>query len=135
MHTDQQILTSNQNFYDAFNKQDLGMMRGVWQDNIHARCIHPGWPVLKGYDEIMQSWEDIFHHNQHMEIKVSDADVMIQENFAWVSCQENLFSIKMTGVQSSKVHATNLFQRVGGDWKMIHHHAAALPAITPEETS
>ncbi len=135
MQTDQQILTSNQQFYDAFNKQDLAMMKEVWQDDASARCIHPGWPVLKGYEHIIQSWEDIFNHNQHMEIKVSDADVMIQDNFAWVSCQENLFSIKMTGVQSSKVHTTNLFQRVGGEWKMILHHAATLPTVTQEETS
>ena len=135
MQTDQQILTSNQHFYDAFNKQDLAMMKEVWQDDASARCIHPGWPVLKGYEDIMQSWEDIFHHNQHMEIKVSDADVMIQDDFAWVSCQENLFSIKITGVQSSKVHTTNLFTRVGDEWKMVLHHAAALPTVTPEETS
>ncbi len=135
MQTDQRILSSNQSFYDAFNKQNLAMMKEVWLNDANARCIHPGWPVLKGYAGIMQSWEDIFNHNQHMEIKVSDADVMIQDDFAWVSCQENLFSIKMTGVQSSKVHATNLFQRVRDEWKMILHHAAAIPTVTPEETS
>ncbi|MDH5458548.1 MAG: nuclear transport factor 2 family protein [Nitrospinota bacterium] len=135
MQTDQQILSSNQHFYDAFNKQDLAMMKAVWQDDVNARCIHPGWPVLKGYQEIIDSWEDIFNHNQHMEIKVSDEDVMIQDDFAWVSCQENLFSIKMTGVQSSKVHATNLYQKVAGEWKMILHHAAAIPTVTQEETS
>ncbi len=135
MQTDQRILSSNQSFYDAFNKQNLAMMKEVWLNDANARCIHPGWPVLKGYAGIMQSWEDIFNHNQHMEIKVSDADVMIQDDFAWVSCQENLFSIKITGVQSSKVHATNLFQRVEDEWKMILHHAAAIPTVTPEETS
>lgn len=133
MQLDQEILSFNQAFYDAFNQQDIELMRTVWQVDIGAQCIHPGWPVLKGYQEIMQSWEDIFHHNQHMEIKVSDADVMIRDDFAWVSCQENLFSIKMTGVQSTKVHATNLFVKAGEDWKMILHHAAALPAINPEE--
>jgi len=55
MQTDQQILTSNQQFYDAFNKQDLAMMKDVWQDDACARCIHPGWPVIKGYEDIIQS--------------------------------------------------------------------------------
>ena len=135
MQTDQEIISSNQSFYDAFNKQDLGRMKAVWQDDACARCIHPGWPVLKGYGKIIQSWEDIFSHNQHMEIQVSDVEVVIHEDIAWVSCQENLFSIKTTGVQSSKVHATNLFQRVGDDWKMILHHAAAIPIVIPEEFS
>lgn len=132
MQTDQQIFSANQHFYDALNKQNLALMKEVWQDDVGARCIHPGWPVLKGYMEIIRSWEDIFNHNQHMEIKVSDADIMIQDDFAWVSCQENLFSIKMIGVQSSKVHATNLFQKVDGEWKMILHHAAAIPTVAQE---
>ena len=82
MQIDQQILSSNPQFYEAFNKQDLALMEDVWQDDVCARCIHPGWPVLKGYMEIIHSWEDIFNHNQHMEIKVSDEDVMIQDDFA-----------------------------------------------------
>ena len=135
MQTEHEILTFNQAFYDAFNKQDIVAMQAVWQDDVNARCIHPGWPVLKGYQEIISSWEDIFLHNQHMEIKISDTNVVISDDFAWVSCQENLFSIKMTGVQSTKVHTTNLFQKVGDDWKMILHHSAALPNITPEASS
>ena len=135
MQTDQAIISSNQSFYDAFNKQDLGLMKAVWSDDVCARCIHPGWPMLKGYGEIIQSWEDIFQHNQHMEIQVSDVEVVMHDDIAWVSCQENLFSIQTTGVQSSKVHSTNLFQRMGDDWKMILHHAAAIPIVTPEESS
>ncbi len=135
MHTDQEILSSNQSFYDAFNKQDLVRMKAVWSDDAGARCIHPGWPVLKGYGEIIKSWEDIFNHNQHMEIQLSDVEVVMHDDIAWVSCQENLFSIQTTGVQSSKVHSTNLFQRMGDDWKMILHHAAAIPIVTPEESS
>jgi len=96
------------------------MMKDMWQDDSGARCIHPGWPVLKGYEDIIKSWDDIFRHNQHMEIKVSDVDVMIQDDSACVSC---------------KVHATNLYQRVGDEWKMILHHAAALTTVTQEEPS
>lgn len=135
MQTDQEIISSNQSFYNAFNKQDLGRMKAVWYNDECARCIHPGWPVLKGYGEIIQSWEDIFNHTQHMEIQLSGVEVVMHDDIAWVSCQENLFSIKTTGVQSSKVHATNLFQRVGDDWKMILHHAAAVPIVIPEESS
>lgn len=125
------IVKANEGFYQAFNKQDLGQMERVWLDVEQSVCIHPGWPVLRGYESIVQSWMDIFENTDHMEIKPSEVNVMISGDFGWVSCQENLFSIHTAGVQSSQVHATNLFQRFEGDWRMVLHHAAAVPQ--PEE--
>ena len=102
-------------------------MQQVWMRDASVTCIHPGWPVLRGFDPIIKSWQDIFEHTDHMEIKLSDVQVVAADDLVWVSCQENLFSIHQAGVQSSKVHATNLFKRVSGEWKMILHHAAAIP--------
>ena len=127
MDSKQLVLDANQSFYDAFNKQDLDGMQQVWIRDPSATCIHPGWPVLRGFDPIIKSWQDIFENTDHMEIKLSDVQVVAADDLVWVSCQENLFSINMAGVQTTQVHATNLFKRVSGDWKMILHHAAALP--------
>ncbi len=132
MNDNQEVLQANDGFYQAFNKQDLGLMERVWLDAEQSVCIHPGWPVLRGYESITQSWKDIFEHTDHMEIKLSDVEVVISGDLGWVSCQENLFSIHQAGVQTSQVHATNLFRCVKGSWRMILHHAAAVPP--PKET-
>lgn len=136
MDSEQLVLSTNQKFYDAFNQQDLEKMQQVWVRDPAVSCIHPGWPVLRGFDPIIKSWQDIFEHTDHMEIKLTNVQVVTTADLVWVSCQENLFSIHQAGVQSSKVHATNLFKRVSGEWKMILHHAAALPADPqPDPTS
>ncbi|CAI2717714.1 nuclear transport factor 2 family protein [Nitrospina watsonii] len=127
METNALILEANNAFYEAFNKQDLDAMKALWQDDGAAVCIHPGWPVLRGYTPIIQSWKDIFDNTDHMEIRLSDVGVLVTGDLAWVGCQENLFSIHMAGVQTSHVHATNLFRSVNGAWKMILHHAASVP--------
>ncbi len=114
MDSEQLVLTANQNFYDAFNKQDLEGMQQVWIRDASATCVHPGWPVLRGFDPIIKSWQDIFENTDHMEIKLSNVQVVAAAELVWVSCQENLFSINMSGVQTTQVHATNLFKRVGG---------------------
>ena len=121
------VLQANQGFYEAFNRQNLDMMKAVWLNSGESVCIHPGWPVLKGFDAIIQSWRDIFEHTDHLEIKLSHVDALVTGELAWVSCRENLFSINTQGVQQAAVHATNLFKRHQGTWKMILHHAAALP--------
>jgi ketosteroid isomerase-like protein len=126
-------LESNQRFYDAFNKNDLDLMTRTWLDDPIAQCIHPGWDVLSGFKPIIESWRRIFETGQDLEIKLSHVEVIVSDDLAWIACQENLFSISTSGVQLSKVHATNLFKQVDGEWKMILHHASPVRGLPTEE--
>jgi ketosteroid isomerase-like protein len=135
--SEKEVLKINQRFYDAFNKNDIELMIGVWLNDPISQCIHPGWDVLTGFKNIMTSWQKIFTAAQDLEIKLSHVDVTASENLAWVTCQENLFSIVSSGVQLSKVHSTNLFKMMNGEWKMILHHASpvsGLPAVEEQSS-
>jgi len=135
--SEKEVLKTNQRFYDAFNKNDIELMIGVWLNDPISQCIHPGWDVLTGFKNIMTSWQKIFATAQDLEIKLSHVDVTASENLAWVTCQENLFSIVSSGVQLSKVHSTNLFKMMNGEWKMILHHASpvsGLPAVEEQSS-
>ena len=131
--SEKEVLKTNQRFYDAFNKNDIELMIGVWLNDPISQCIHPGWDVLIGFENIMTSWQKIFAAAQDLEIKLSHVDVTASENIAWVTCQENLFSIVSSGVQLSKVHSTNLFKMVSGEWKMILHHASPVSGLPAAE--
>ncbi|MCS5544341.1 MAG: nuclear transport factor 2 family protein [Gammaproteobacteria bacterium] len=131
--SEKEVLKTNQRFYDAFNKNDIELMIGVWLNDPISQCIHPGWDVLIGFKNIMTSWQKIFAAAQDLEIKLSHVDVTASENIAWVTCQENLFSIVSSGVQLSKVHSTNLFKMMNGEWKMILHHASPVSGLPAAE--
>ena len=131
--SEKEVLKTNQRFYDAFNKNDIELMIGVWLNDPISQCIHPGWDVLTGFKNIMTSWQKIFAAAQDLEIKLSHVDVTASENIAWVTCQENLFSIVSSGVQLSKVHSTNLFKMMNGEWKMILHHASPVSGLPAAE--
>ena len=131
--SEKEVLKTNQRFYDAFNKNDIELMIGVWLNDPISQCIHPGWDVLTGFKNIMTSWQKIFSAAQDLEIKLSHVDVTASENIAWVTCQENLFSIVSSGVQLSKVHSTNLFKMMNGEWKMILHHASPVSGLPAAE--
>lgn len=133
MSVEQEVLDSNENFYQAFNRGDLNLMQSVWAQNDSVSCIHPGWEVLRGFDAILDSWEKIFVGSENLEIKLSDIKVTGSGGMIWVSCQENLFAMSMSGVQVSKVHATNLFERIEGQWKMVLHHASSVPQMSRQD--
>jgi len=128
-----EVLDTNENFYQAFNRGDLNLMKSVWAHNDSVACVHPGWEVLRGFDVIIQSWEKIFTGSENLEIKLSDIKVTGDGGIIWVSCQENLFAMSMSGVQVSKVHATNLFEKIEGQWKMVLHHASSVPKLSRQE--
>ena len=133
MSIESEIRDANESFYQAFNRGDLNLMKSVWAQNDSVACIHPGWEVLRGFDVIIQSWEKIFVGSENLEIKLSEIKVSGDGGMIWVSCQENLFAMSMSGVQVSKVHATNLFEKVGDQWKMVLHHASSVPQLSRQE--
>ncbi len=133
MSVEQEIMDANARFYQAFNRRDLMLMQAVWQQGDSPSCIHPGWEVLKGFDVIIKSWENIFSGSENLEIKLSEIEVSGDTGMVWVSCQENLFALSQSGVQLSKVHATNLFNKEGDHWKMVLHHASSLPQVSLQD--
>ena len=126
-------IEANREFYNAFNKNDIELMIDVWLNDSTSQCIHPGWDVLNGFEDIMSSWQKIFKAAQDLEIKTSHVKVTTSEGLAWVTCQENLFSIVSSGVQLSKVHSTNIFKKTNGEWKMILHHASPVSGLPAAE--
>ena len=133
MSVQQKVQEANEGFYQAFNRGDLDSMKSVWAQNDFVTCIHPGWEVIRGFDGIIKSWENIFAGSENLEIKLSDIKVTGTGKMVWVSCQENLFAMSQSGVQVSKVHATNLFEKVGDQWKMVLHHASSVPQMSRQE--
>ena len=95
------VIEQNQIFYNAFNNKDIELMIGVWLNDPTSQCIHPGWDVLTGFKNIMTSWQNIFTTAQDLEIKLSHIDITTSENLAWVTCQENIFSIYSITLHSS----------------------------------
>ena len=127
------VLETNQRFYKAINDQNLMFMKKLWYDNYRSLCLHPGGQVIRGYDSIIQSWQDIFSSPDSMEIRLGNVDIVAATDLAWVSCEETFFFISPEGVKTSKACAANIFKRVNDTWKMVLHHASTLPDLSMEE--
>jgi ketosteroid isomerase-like protein len=119
---------ANARFYRAFEALDLAEMDAVWAHGDHVRCVHPGWPLLRGWDEVRESWQRIFEHGGEMRFTLSDVHVNPGGELGWVTCTENILSEAGERVTVTAILATNLFERAAGGWRMIHHHASHVMA-------
>lgn len=132
---EEEVLTANQVFYRALQSLDLAQMEAVWWHEDWVRCLHPGWDLIQGWEEVQESWANIFRSTAQMRVAVSRPLVHVVGDTAWVSCVENVTSTFEGGFETALIETTNIFVRRDGQWRMAHHHTTPLPGRVPSGTS
>ena len=61
-----------------------------------------------------------------MDFSLTELQVQVAGDVAWVICTENITSRHGDATQESRVVATNLYERVEDAWTIIHHHGSPL---------
>ena len=51
-----QVRHANERFYRAFEALDIDLMDAVWLHTERAKCVHPGWELLSGWEAVRKSW-------------------------------------------------------------------------------
>ena len=139
---EQAVRQANRKFYQAFAALSLEQMDEVWLHEDWIECVHPGWDLLLGWEEVRESWARIFAGTQRMKIEITSVWVRVEGGVAWVACTEQVTSSFEKGFDQALIQATNLFvlrevpeespaARTGSVWKMVAHHASPLPAGQP----
>jgi ketosteroid isomerase-like protein len=122
----EEVTEANRRFYAAFESLDIARMDEVWAQQDHVTCIHPGWTIRSGWPAVRDSWVLIFNNTFSMRFELTDVMVQVAGDIAWVICVENLTTQQSDEPQQAKVLATNLYERLGNEWLMIHHHGSAV---------
>ena len=118
----EEVLAANRAFYEAFESRDLDRMAEAWERSERIVCIHPGWPVLRGWDDVMRSWKGLFEGPQHLQFILTNEVASVQESIAWVTVDENLLDAGTGGT----VAAVNMFAFDGTRWRMVVHHGSGI---------
>lgn len=120
----EEVTLANEGFYQAFESLEIANMERIWATADYVTCIHPGWTLRMGWPAVRDSWVLIFNNTFSMTFELTELQVQVSEDMAWVICTENITSRQGEMSQESKIVATNLYERIGGRWLMIHHHGS-----------
>lgn len=101
-------------------------MSRVWSKGLGSLCIHPGRGVLKSWDQISVSWEQIFKNTSYFEIETDVITIEISGNLAYVVLTESLLQIVRGKRLEAQSTATNIFERMSQQWYLVHHHGSPL---------
>ena len=119
-----EILAANQAFYDAHEQRDIEAMRAVWEHSERVVCIHPGWPILRTWTQVEDSWRRILAGPGRNQFILTNEAVAVDGDIAWVTLDENLVDSGGTGT----VAATNMYARSAGRWLLVVHHGSPVIA-------
>jgi ketosteroid isomerase-like protein len=137
MTTDVDAVTAaNAELYAAFEAGDVDRMEAVWDDSDDVRCVHPGWPMLRGRSRVLRSWSVIMANTSYIQFFLTGVETQVEGDLAVVTCEENI----LTGVaepdgslaESATVVTTNIFRRRGDRWRLWAHHGS--PVIAPRDS-
>ncbi len=133
------VEAANTAFYTAVETADLDLLGALWVDGPGAdgvTCIHPGWPVVRGRDEVLRSFALILANMPYIQFFLTEVDIRVSGNVAVVGCVENTLTAledeedPSSGFAGGRVVATNVFRHIGGSWRLWVHHAS--PVLSAE---
>ena len=117
------IIAANARFYKAFEKGDLSAMRMIWSKRNNVHCIHPGTGCISGNDIVMESWELTLgpELDLPLQIELQNVEVYMKGNLGFVTC---LQLVRTSENNWGKQVATNVLEKVEGNWYICLHHAS-----------
>jgi ketosteroid isomerase-like protein len=113
-------------FYEALEQGDLEAMMSLWSEDEEIVCVHPGGPRLTGYGLVREAWRRIFESGTRLKVQLLALSTVHGPFSAVHSVIEQ---IGVVGEQplTAPVVATNVYVRGALGWRMIVHHASAVP--------
>ncbi|HQR51681.1 MAG TPA: nuclear transport factor 2 family protein [Burkholderiales bacterium] len=113
-------------FYEALEHADLDAMMSVWAEDEDIVCVHPGGPRLAGFDEVRDSWREIFANGPNLHFQLTGQQYLRGVRIAVHSLHENVV-VSGQSQPVSPIVATNIYIQTDRGWRMLVHHAS--PAV------
>ncbi len=126
------VLKASEAFYAALNQMlagDAGALPGLWVQSPEATTMHPIGSREVGWDDIKASFERVARSSAGGHVEMTERLVRVHGDVAYeVGVELAQFSVAGTPLHVNS-RVTNIYYRVDGQWKIVHHHGDKSPGI------
>ncbi len=132
MAAEDEVRQASNRFYAALNSGtsgDAGPMMAIWSHGPDVTTMHPIGKREVGWEQVRPVWEMAANAFSGGRIRLSDQLIRVGTDLAYeVGVEEGEATLAGEHVSISQ-RVTNIYRREGGDWKIVHHHSDASPAM------
>ena len=122
-----EVEAANAAMYEAFETADVDRMARLWDDVEPDAlvCVHPGWPMLRGREQVLRSWSAVMAGTDYIQFFLTDVHVTVTGGTAVITCTENVLTeLTEQGATNAAVVATNVLVRRPVGWRVRVHHGS-----------
>jgi ketosteroid isomerase-like protein len=132
MSMENEVRKASQQFYAALNRMVNGnaaAMADVWAHSDTVTAMHPIGGRDVGWEAVRGSFEKVAQISTNGEVALKDQLIHIAGDTAYeVGIEQG--QLKLAGHHANIEHrVTNIYQRVAGAWKIVHHHTDTSAAM------
>jgi ketosteroid isomerase-like protein len=125
MSTYDEVLKTSQKFYAELNRMvngDSGPLADIWLHNATVTTMHPIGGREIGWDAVKGSFEQVAKLASKGKVGLKDQLIQVVGDLAYeVGIEYGQFTLAGELVTIDQ-RVTNIYQREGGAWKIVHHH-------------
>lgn len=123
------VRAANDAFEQAFSRRDLAGIEAAWAHDGSVTTLHPiSKAVVVGWSDVRQSWEATLQRWSEVSATMDGAQIGTANSVGWVVGIERVRGRRPNGEQAEVVAlTTNIFEKRGDRWVMVHHHGSRLP--------
>jgi ketosteroid isomerase-like protein len=132
MSFEEEVRKASKKFYAGLNSMangDSGPMADIWSKNTDVTTMHPIGGREVGWDAVRGSFAQVAKLAAKGKVELKDQIIRVVGDLAYEVGIE-YGQITLAGEQVLIEHrVTNIYQQVGGEWKIVHHHTDLSPAM------
>jgi len=127
-----EVRRTSAEFYAALTAMaggDASSMKGIWVDSPDATALHPIGGRDQGTEQVLASFGQVGSLASGGNVQIADQTIQVSGDLAYEIGRE-VGEVSLAGEQIAIDHrVTNIYRKVDGQWKLIHHHADTAPAM------
>ena len=132
MSTVDEVREASKKFYAGLNRMANGesnTLAAAWSQNGVATAMHPIGGREVGWKAVENSFNQVAGVASDGKVELKDQLIYDLGNVAYeVGIEKAQFKIAGQEVKSEH-RVTNIYQKEGKSWKMVHHHTDIAPAM------
>ena len=132
MQAEDEVRAASAKFYAALNRMlngDAGSLTDIWSHGATVTTMHPIGGREVGWDQVKKSFEQVAQLTSAGQVKLSDQLIQLAGDIAYELAVEHARFTLAGQPVAGDCRVTNIYRRESGNWKVVHHHTDATPAL------
>lgn len=132
MSIEDEVRNASNQFYEALNKMVNGnpqALQDIWVHDSAVTTMHPIGGRQIGWKDVWETWDKTAQVASDGQVTLNDQFIRVVGDMAYeIGVEDSGFRI--AGEKATdQVRVTNIYQKEGGTWKIVHHHTDISPAM------